>query len=68
MPIKLYKDTIIMKTMIFSILSLGLTLSFAACSDDDNPVITDRQLDQTTTYFTRSEPDSYFTYYKPQVR
>ncbi|MBD3587849.1 glycoside hydrolase family 32 protein [Bacteroides sp. GM023] len=56
-----------MKTMIFSILSLGLTLSFAACSDDDNPVITDRQLDQTTTYFTRSEPDSYFTYYKPQV-
>lgn len=56
-----------MKTMIFSILSLGLSLSFAACSDDDNPVITDRQIDQTTTYFSRNEPNGYFTYYKPQV-
>lgn len=46
---------------------LGMSMSFAACSDDNAPVITDKNLDETTTFFSSTEPSNYSTYYKPYV-
>lgn len=58
----------IMKHIIFSFAYiLGITLSFAACSDDDNPIITDKNLGETTMFVNSAEPGSYGMYYKPAV-
>lgn len=46
---------------------LGMSMSFTACSDDNAPVITDKNLDETTTFFSSTEPGNYTTYYKPYV-
>ena len=46
---------------------LCLSMSFAACSDDNSPVITDKNLNETTTFFSSTEPNNYTTYYKPYV-
>lgn len=56
-----------MKTMILITSLLSLSLSFAACSDDSAPVITDKHLDESVTFFSSAESDSYNTYFKPQV-
>jgi len=57
-----------MKRMIFNITYiLGLTLSFAACSDDDNPVLTNKNLDETTMFVNSTDPLKFSTYYKPMV-
>lgn len=58
---------IIMKTMILTATILGMSLSFAACSDDNAPVITDKNLSETTTFLKSTEPSNYTTYYKPYV-
>lgn len=42
-------------------------LTLASCSDDDNPVITDRNLDQTDTYFQSTDQHKQDLYYKPYV-
>ena len=54
-----------MKTMILMASILFLSISFAACSDDNSPVITDKNLNETTTFFSSTEPNNYTTYYKP---
>lgn len=56
-----------MKTMILMASILCLSMSFAACSDDNSPVITDKNLNETTTFFSSTEPNNYTTYYKPYV-
>jgi len=57
-----------MKYMILNITCLlGLSLSFAACSDDDHPIITNKQLDQNAFFVNAPEPNSYQLYYKPAV-
>ena len=56
-----------MKTMILLTSILGISLSLAACSDDSAPILTDKHLDETVTFFSPTESDSYNTYYKPQV-
>lgn len=44
-----------MKTMILMASILCLSISFAACSDDSSPVITDKNLNETTTFFSSTE-------------
>lgn len=56
-----------MKTMILMASILCLSISFAACSDDNSPVITDKNLNETTTFFSSTESNNYTTYYKPYV-
>lgn len=46
---------------------LGLSLSFAACSDDDHPNTTGENLNATTTFVNSAEPANYSMYYKPAV-
>lgn len=57
-----------MKNLMISslILSAFATLTLTSCSDDD-PVITDRNLEGTDTFFTSSDAQKQDIYYKPYV-
>ena len=56
-----------MKTMISSF-ALAATLAlFSGCSDDLDPVLTQKNWDGTTTYFDPTDEMSFATYYKPYV-
>ena len=56
-----------MKTMISSF-ALAATLAlFSGCSDDLDPVLTQKDWDGTTTYFDPTDEMSFATYYKPYV-
>ena len=49
-----------MKTMILMASILCLSISFAACSDDNSPVITDKNLNETTTFFSSTESNNIY--------
>ena len=55
-----------MKTNIFSITAL-FALLLSACSNGDDPVLTTKDWDNTSTYFASSDAKSFTTFYKPQV-
>lgn len=61
-------EIVIMRHMIFSITYIvGISLSLAACSDDNTPVITDKNLGESTSFVNSAEPAGYNLYYKPSV-
>ena len=57
-----------MNRMILTTISiLAAALLGMGCSDKDNPVLTDRNLDETATYFASSDDKKSDTFYKPAV-
>ena len=57
-----------MKTMIYSLTLAALMItSFSSCSDDNAPVLTQKDWDGTTTYFASADAMKFDTYYKPSV-
>lgn len=57
-----------MKTMIYSLTLAALMItSFSSCSDDNDPVLTQKDWDGTTTYFASADAMKFDTYYKPSV-
>lgn len=57
-----------MKTMITSLtLTAMLFASFCSCSDDNNPVLTQKDWNGTATYFAPTDENAFGTYYKPYV-
>lgn len=57
-----------MKTMISSLtLATLLLTSLSGCSDDNDPVLTQKDWDGTATYFAPTDENAFGTYYKPYV-
>ena len=57
-----------MKTMITSLtFTAMLFASFCSCSDDNDPVLTQKDWDGTATYFASTDESAFGTYYKPYV-
>ena len=56
-----------MKTMIYSLALTALLLPLGSCSDDDSPVLTQKDWDGTATYFASTDEMTFATYYKPYV-
>ena len=56
-----------MKTMISSFALAAALALFSGCSDDLDPVLTQKNWDGTTTYFDPTDEMSFDTYYKPYV-
>ena len=57
-----------MKTMIYSLTLAALMItSFSSCSDDNDPVLTQKDWDGTSTYFASADAMKFDTYYKPSV-
>lgn len=57
-----------MKTMISSLtLATLLLTSLSGCSDDNDPVLTQKDWDGTATYFSPTDENTFGTYYKPYV-
>jgi len=54
-----------MKTMIYSLTLAALLTSFVGCSDNNDPVLTQKDWDGTATYFKSTDAKSFDTYYKP---
>lgn len=54
-----------MKTMIYSFALTALLTAFAGCSDDNDPVLTQKDWDGTATYFASTDAKGFDTYYKP---
>lgn len=54
-----------MRTMIYSFALTALLTSFVGCSDNNDPVLTQKDWDGTTTYFAPTDAMSFDTYYKP---
>lgn len=48
-------------------MALSLLVTVSSCSEKDGPVITDRNLDGTATFFESSDEQKFSTYYKPYV-
>ena len=44
-----------MKTMIYSLALTALLLPLGSCSDDDSPVLTQKDWDGTATYFASTD-------------
>lgn len=57
----------IMKTMIYSLALAAMMTAFCGCSDDDDPVLTQRDWSGTTNYFAPTDESKADTYYKPYV-
>ena len=54
--------------MIYSLTLAALMItSFSSCSDDNDPVLTQKDWDGTTTYFASADAMKFDTYYKPSV-
>ena len=51
-------------TLTFTTLLLA---SLSGCSDDNDPVLTQKDWDGTTTYFASTDENTFGTYYKPYV-
>lgn len=51
--------------MILSLCLTALACNLTACSDDQNPVLTQRDWEGTDTYFKTSDPMSFDIYYRP---
>ena len=56
-----------MKNMILHIAITTLLASMSACSDEMDPVLTQRDWDGTATYFQSTDEHGFSMYYKPQV-
>ena len=57
-----------MKTMIYSLTLAALMItSFSSCSDDNDPVLTQKDWDGTSTYFASADAMKFDTYYKPHL-
>ena len=56
-----------MKNMILHIAITTLLASMTACSDEMDPVLTQRDWDGTATYFQSTDEHGFSMYYKPQV-
>ena len=56
-----------MKNMILPIAFTALIASMTACSDEMDPVLTQRDWDGTATYFQSADEHGFSMYYKPQV-
>ncbi len=56
-----------MKTMIYSFFLTAMLLSLGSCNDDNDPVLTQKDWDGTTTYFEPTDENTFGTYYKPYV-
>ena len=56
-----------MKTMIYSFAMAAALALFSGCSDDLDPVLTQKDWDGTTTYFAPTDEMTFSTYYKPYV-
>ena len=53
--------------MIYSLALTALLLPLGSCSDDDSPVLTQKDWDDTATYFAPTDEMTFGTYYKPYV-
>lgn len=56
-----------MNKMFTYLMALLLLVVAPSCSEKDGPVITDRNLDDTATFFESSDEQMFSTYYKPYV-
>lgn len=57
-----------MKTMIYTYAAAAImAASLSSCNDDNNPVLTQKDWDETTTYFASTDASGFDTYYKPYV-
>ena len=56
-----------MKNMILPIAFTALIASMTACSDETDPILTQKDWDGTATYFQSSDEHGFSMYYKPQV-
>lgn len=57
-----------MKTMIIHTFAFAaVMLSLGSCSDDNDPVLTQKDWEGTTTYFASTDETTFGTYYKPYV-
>lgn len=56
-----------MKTMLYSFAMAAALALFSGCSDDLDPVLTQKDWDGTTTYFAPTDEMTFSTYYKPYV-
>lgn len=56
-----------MKTMIYSLALAAMLTAFTGCSDDDDPMLTQRDWSGTTNYFAPTDENKADTYYKPYV-
>lgn len=57
-----------MKTMIYSLFLTTLTATFfGSCSDDNDPILTQKDWDGSTSYFASTDAMNFDTYYKPYV-
>ena len=54
-----------MKNMILHIAITTLLASMSACSDEMEPVLTQRDWDGTATYFQSADEHGFSMYYKP---
>ncbi|KAA4358260.1 glycosyl hydrolase, partial [Bacteroides ovatus] len=54
-----------MKNMILHIAITTLLASMSACSDEIDPVLTQRDWDGTATYFQSTDEHGFSMYYKP---
>ena len=50
-----------MKTMIYSLALTALLLPLGSCSDDDSPVLTQKDWDGTATYFASTDEMTFAT-------
>lgn len=55
-----------MKNMIYALLLASMAMSFASC-DDESPVLTQKDWDGTTNYFSSTDEKTFGTYYQPYV-
>lgn len=56
-----------MNKMLTFLTTVSLLMTVSSCSEKDGPVITDRDLDNTATFFESSDEQKSSTYYKPYV-
>ena len=55
-----------MKNMIYALLLASMAMSFASC-DDESPVLTQKDWNGTTNYFSSTDEKTFGTYYQPYV-
>ena len=56
-----------MKTMLYSLALVAMILPFSACSDNDDPILTQKDWEGKTEYFAPTDEKLFGTYYKPYV-
>ena len=57
-----------MKTMIHTLAYTALlSIALSSCNDDNAPILTQKDWDNTATYFKPTDENMFGTYYKPQL-